>query len=92
MWQRISVEFSFIAEHMMIKTIYMRDLLNKISESAVNGTVWYEKIINATILLQAWHSLNLRPMEPICGIPTSQIFPFVNCILCERPDFYLGVL
>ena len=43
-----SVEFSFIAEHMMIKTIYMRELLNKISESTVNGTVWYEKIINAT--------------------------------------------
>lgn len=26
----------------------MRELLNKISESTVNGTVWYEKIINAT--------------------------------------------
>lgn len=43
-----SVDFSFIAEHMMIKTQYMRELVATIISSSVHGDSWWEKIINAT--------------------------------------------
>lgn len=39
---------SFIAEHMPISTHVMRELVDKISHSHVDGKTWVEKIINAT--------------------------------------------
>ena len=39
---------SFIAEHMPISTLVMRELVDKISHSHVDGKTWVEKIINAT--------------------------------------------
>jgi hypothetical protein len=41
------VDYSFIAEHMLIKTTIMKDLINRIENSMVEGTIWFEKIINA---------------------------------------------
>lgn len=43
-----SVDFSFIAEHMVIKTSIMKDLITTLNNCNVSGKVWYEKIINAT--------------------------------------------
>ena len=42
-----TAKFSFIAEHMMFNTNYMRELLNEIMKSKEVGTTWWEKIINA---------------------------------------------
>ena len=39
---------SFIAEHMPISTHVMRELVDKISHSHVDGKTWVEKIVNAT--------------------------------------------
>lgn len=43
-----SVDFSFIAEHMMFNVTYMQELIEKISSSSISGSNWCEKIINAT--------------------------------------------
>lgn len=43
-----SADFSFIAEHMMVETALMRELIDVIKGSNVEGKYWYEKIINAT--------------------------------------------
>lgn len=42
-----TVEFSFIAEHMMVKTNYMRELIHTIEKSEIKGDYWFEKVINA---------------------------------------------
>lgn len=42
------VEFSFIAEHMVIEVKYMRELVERIGCSPVDGAYWFEKIINAS--------------------------------------------
>lgn len=39
---------SFIAEHMPINVDIMRELIARIGQSDVEGTSWYEKILNAT--------------------------------------------
>ena len=39
---------SFIAEHMLINVKVMRELIERIGQSDVEGNTWYEKIINAT--------------------------------------------
>lgn len=39
---------SFIAEHMPISTSVMRELIEKMQASSVEGKYWFEKIINAT--------------------------------------------
>ena len=39
---------SFIAEHMPINVKVMRELIERIGKSDVEGNTWYEKIINAT--------------------------------------------
>lgn len=39
---------SFIAEHMPISTMIMRELINNIGKSEVAGDAWWQKIINAT--------------------------------------------
>lgn len=41
-------DFSFIAEHMVIETSIMKELINKIASSDLPGTLWFEKILNAT--------------------------------------------
>lgn len=41
------VNFSFIAEHMLFKTSIVKELIEKIMSSNINGYSWYEKIINA---------------------------------------------
>ena len=45
-----SVDFSFIAEHMIFKTSFMRELIDRISSSQYMGgqEKWYEAIIAAT--------------------------------------------
>ncbi len=43
-----SVDFSFIAEHMIIDVAIMQELIRRIEQSTVDGDTWYEKIINAT--------------------------------------------
>lgn len=40
--------FSYIAEHMVIDTNIMKEIINCINNSAVKGEFWFEKIINAT--------------------------------------------
>lgn len=41
-------KYSFISEHMLIKTEIMRNLINKIeSNKALKGDTWYEKVINS---------------------------------------------
>ena len=42
------VDFSFIAEHMVIEVKYMRELIERIGSSSVDGAYWFEKIINAS--------------------------------------------
>jgi hypothetical protein len=42
------VDKSFIAEHMIIKTSYMKELINIISHANIPGNTWIEKIINST--------------------------------------------
>jgi len=42
-----TVDFSYIAEHMMIDVTIMRNLILEIEKSNVEGNIWYEKIINA---------------------------------------------
>ena len=42
-----SVDFSFIAEHMMFNKDIMNEMLNKINLSKVYGQDWIEKILNA---------------------------------------------
>lgn len=44
-----TANFSFIAEHMMFKTEYMKELLTTIENSKNTGNVWFEKIINASV-------------------------------------------
>ena len=44
-----TADFSFIAEHMMFKTEYMKELLTVIENSKNRGNVWFEKIINASV-------------------------------------------
>lgn len=39
---------SFIAEHMPISTMVMRELIENIGNSNIEGDVWWQKIINAT--------------------------------------------
>lgn len=39
--------YSFIAEHMVFKTAYVKDLLDDIELSNVNGKTWFEKCVNA---------------------------------------------
>lgn len=39
--------YSFIAEHMLFKRTVMKDLVNKIGGSSVEGNNWMQKIINA---------------------------------------------
>ena len=40
-------KYSFISEHMLIKTEIMRNLINKIdNNNNISGNTWYEKIIN----------------------------------------------
>lgn len=41
-------DYSFIAEHMPIDVDVMKELLNAISCSKVEGRYWFEKILNAT--------------------------------------------
>lgn len=43
-----SVDFSFIAEHMVIDTSVMKRLISTLSTCDVPGTTWFEKVINAT--------------------------------------------
>ena len=38
---------SYISEHMIVKTEIMRELINEIGSSNVDGDTWHEKIINA---------------------------------------------
>ena len=40
---------SYIAEHMMIESDVMRELINKINMADVIGEMWYEKILNALV-------------------------------------------
>ncbi len=41
-------EFSFISEHMLIKTSFMNELINMIKDNKkIPGDTWYEKIINS---------------------------------------------
>jgi hypothetical protein len=42
------VDYSFIAEHMIISVPIMLELIQKIEKSTIPGTTWYTKIINAT--------------------------------------------
>jgi len=42
-----TVDFSFIAEHMLVKTIYMRELIHTIEKNEIKGEYWFEKVINA---------------------------------------------
>lgn len=42
------VDVSFIAEHMLIKTRYMRDLIELIGNCLAEGDVWWKKIIKAS--------------------------------------------
>ncbi len=44
-----TADFSFIAEHMMFKTSYMKELLSAIEHSNNQGNSWYEKILNASV-------------------------------------------
>ena len=40
--------YSFVSEHMVIKTEIMKELINKIENNTnLNGSIWYEKIINS---------------------------------------------
>ena len=40
--------YSFVSEHMLIKTEIMKELINKIENNTnLNGSIWYEKIINS---------------------------------------------
>ncbi len=38
---------SFISEHMMIRTEYMKEMIDLISESKIEGKSWIEKIVNS---------------------------------------------
>lgn len=40
-------KMSYISEHMLIKTKIMKELIHEISSCNIEGTKWYEKIINA---------------------------------------------
>lgn len=42
-----SVPFSFISEHMMFRKDIMKHLIEVINNSDVNGSIWYEKILNS---------------------------------------------
>lgn len=42
-----TVDFSFIAEHMLVKTNYMRELIHTIEKNEIKGEYWFEKVINA---------------------------------------------
>lgn len=44
-----TADFSFIAEHMMFKTKYMKELLTVIENSNNTGDIWFKKIINASV-------------------------------------------
>jgi len=43
-----SVDYSFIAEHMLFKTSIVKELIQEIENSNVSGSWWVEKIINST--------------------------------------------
>lgn len=43
-----TVDFSFIAEHMIVNVSCMKEVVGNISKSNVVGNVWFEKIIEAT--------------------------------------------
>ena len=43
-----AVDYSFIAEHMLISVPIMKELIRKIETSGIPGDSWFEKVINAT--------------------------------------------
>lgn len=44
-----TANFSFIAEHMLFKSSFMKELLLEIEKSSNDGILWFEKIINASV-------------------------------------------
>ena len=42
------VDFSFIAEHMVVEVKFMRELIERIRKTPMEGNSWFEKIINAS--------------------------------------------
>lgn len=44
-----TANFSFIAEHMLFKSSFMKELLSEIEKSSNDGSLWFEKIINASV-------------------------------------------
>lgn len=44
-----TANFSFIAEHMLFKSSFMKELLSEIEKSSNDGGLWFEKIINASV-------------------------------------------
>lgn len=47
-----TVDFSFIAEHMMFRTSFVKELLTDVDKSKIEGKFWFEKIINASVTLR----------------------------------------
>ena len=49
--------YSFISEHMLIKTEIMKSLINRINNNNnISGETWYEKIINCIDVNELGHS------------------------------------
>lgn len=67
-----SFESSFIAEHMIIKTNYMRELISKIGAADVEGNCWWEKILNAT---PKEHKLSFSEFETY-GTYLNNMYPY----------------
>ena len=72
-----AVKGSFISEHMLIKTEYMREMLDKIeSNERLKGRDFQEKIINA---------INIEHLE---GSGFSEFETFGNYVMICYPDSY----
>lgn len=48
-----SVDFSYIAEHMMIEVSIMKELISEIQKASICGSIWFEKTINSVEKSQA---------------------------------------
>lgn len=70
-------EFSFIAEHMMFKVSIVREMLNAIENSDVEGEKWYDKCLNAC-------NFNSRYSAP----HFSEFETYGTYCMANYPEFY----
>lgn len=70
-------DFSFISEHMLIKTSFMKEMIHQIEKNKeLDGKFFYEKILSA-----------VRDID-LCGSGFSEFETYGNFVVAKYPHFY----